>query len=71
MKTPREKYENDPKYAALVNMMVLIVEKAEMTPSEIREAAILASIIYEERHIRPSMIFPMNEDVVEALKIMG
>ena len=69
MKTPRQKYVNDPKYASLVNMMVYLIEEAEMTPSEVREAAILACIIYEEHHIRPSMIVPMNEDVVKVLKL--
>jgi len=48
MKTPREKYLNDPHYHALVDSLVTLITQCEMTPSEVREAAILACIIYEE-----------------------
>lgn len=52
MKSPREKYQNDPMYAALVNSLWSMIEAAEMTPSEVREAAILACTLYEERKPR-------------------
>ena len=51
MKTPREKYMTDNHYKALVNVMLTQIEGAQFTPSEIREAAILASIMYEEAHV--------------------
>lgn len=52
MKTPREKYRNDPVYARLVNALYCMIEDANLTPSEVREAAVLACIMYEERRIR-------------------
>ena len=47
----REKYHRDPAYRTLVDMMVSHILKADYTPSEMREAAILASIIYEENFV--------------------
>ena len=51
MKTPREKYLNDPHYKQLVDVLSYQVEMARFTPSEIREAAIFACILYEQRRI--------------------
>ena len=51
MTTPRERYYNDPQFHALVNMMTSYIMQADYTPSEMREAALLASIKYYE--IRP------------------
>lgn len=52
MKSPREKYENDQEYNYLVNMLESLIERANFTPSELREAAVLAAINYEMRHVR-------------------
>jgi|GEM_PF-1413982 len=52
MKTPREKYMNDPEYHHLVRTLEQLIEQAKFTPSELREACILASINYKMRHIR-------------------
>jgi len=52
MKTPREKYMEDPEYHHLVMTLESLIEKARFTPSELREACVLASINYEMRHIR-------------------
>lgn len=52
MKTPKEKYMNDPEYHHLVTMLEQLIENARFTPSELREACILASINYEMRHVR-------------------
>ena len=52
MKTPREKYMNDPEYHHLVVMLEQFIERARFTPSELREASILACINYEMRHVR-------------------
>lgn len=61
MKTPKERYYNDPHFAALVNMMVAHIEKCDYTPSEMREAAILASIIHEQMRIKP--YYPLPKDI--------
>lgn len=56
MKTPEEKYANDPMYHALVDTLEYMIHKAEFTPSEIREAAMFACIRYEEKTIRPIIL---------------
>lgn len=64
-KTPRERYYNDPAFKALVDMMVAHINDARYTPSEMRQAAILASIIYEEHKIR---VLPVAKSVESSLK---
>lgn len=51
MMTLRDRYQTDPAFKALVDMMVGHIQTCQYTPSEMREAAILASIIYEEHNI--------------------
>lgn len=67
IKTPREKYMNDPEYNALVRMLEGLIEQARFTPSELREACILASINYEMRHIRERNIPPYIEESLKTL----
>lgn len=66
MKTPREKYINDSLYRNLVDLMVNQMHQCNYTPSEMREAAVSACIIYEEHRIRP-MVIPIPKDVESAL----
>jgi len=65
MSTPRIKYMSDPQYSALVNTMLNYIEAAHYTPSEVREAAVLACILYEERRVS-SFVIPKHID--EALE---
>jgi hypothetical protein len=67
MKTPREKYMNDPEYKRLVQTLEHMIHTAQFTPSELREACILASINYEMRHIRQSNIPARVEDALQIL----
>lgn len=67
MKTPKEKYLNDPEYHHLVVTLEQLIERARFTPSELREACVLASINYEMRHIRNIAI---PKEAVEALDIL-
>lgn len=67
MKTPKEKYMNDPEYHHLVSMLESLIEQARFTPSELREACVLASINYEMRHIRSAQIDPRLCDAIETL----
>jgi len=70
MKTPKEKYMNDPEYNRLVNMLENLIAQAQFTPSELREACVLASINYEMRNIRHfniSNIHPKLEDALRTL----
>ena len=67
IKSPREKYMNDPEYNYLVNSLEQLIEQAKFTPSELREACILASNNYEMRHIRKTQIDPRIEDACAVL----
>ena len=67
MKSPKEKYMNDPHYHHLVSMLEDLIENAHFTPSELREACILASIHYEMRHIRGQQIDPRLNDALQVL----
>lgn len=67
MKTPRDKYLNDPEYHQLVCMLESFVERAQFTPSELREAAVLACINYEMRHVREQTIDPRAAEAFRVL----
>lgn len=67
MRSPREKYMNDPEYNHLVRTLESMVERAQFTPSELREACVLASINYEMRHIRDKQI---PEEVEQAFRVL-
>jgi hypothetical protein len=67
MKSPKEKYMNDPAYNHLVKTIEHLIETAQFTPSELREACILASINYEMRHIRDMQIDPRVEGALQIL----
>ena len=68
MKTPRDKYLNDPQFRSLVDMMESYINNVHFTPSEMLEAAVMASINYEMRHIRNMTI---NAKVEESLRIIN
>ena len=51
MMTPKEKYLNDPVYHNLVSLLESAIRRAELAPSEVREAAMYACIRYEESHL--------------------
>ena len=66
--TPRDRYINDPEYNYLVRTLESIVEKARFTPSELRQACILACINYEMRHIgERAYIDPRVDDALHTL----
>ena len=52
MRTPQERYENDTDFHALVQIIYTWIEKCQYTPSEVREAAMLAAILYEQNATR-------------------
>jgi hypothetical protein len=55
--TGEERYRHDPQFKMLVDMIHSMISKLEYTPSEIRDAAMLAAIHYEMLNIRPSPRF--------------
>ncbi|OEU75921.1 MAG: hypothetical protein BA864_05005 [Desulfuromonadales bacterium C00003093] len=60
METPRTKYYHDPEYHQLVDTMIGCIHKCHYTPSELREAALLASILYEEQQLPKRVLIPPN-----------
>ena len=63
MMSPMERYLKDPVFHHLVDSFVAALEAAETTPTEIREAAMVAQMVYENRHPRP---IPISEDELES-----
>ena len=68
MKTPIEKYANDPHYRRVVDMLEALIVEAEFTPSEIREACMLACIRNE--HYRRIRLFVISAKAVDALEVL-
>jgi len=67
MRSVRDRYNDDPEFHQLVKMMEALVHQGRFTPSEMREAAILASILYEELHLRDYTMLYVNREVEESL----
>jgi restriction endonuclease Mrr len=67
MKTPKEKYMNDPEYHHFVQMIEQMIEQARFTPSELREMCMLACINYEMRHVREHTIDPRVDEAFRVL----
>jgi hypothetical protein len=44
----RERYESDYRFRQMVDMMESLIREMEFTPTEIREAAMLAQMKYEQ-----------------------
>ncbi len=61
MQTVTERYRNDAQFRQLVDLFYSYIDHAQFTPSEIREAALLAHILYEERRIKPMIIDNIGE----------
>jgi predicted RNA-binding protein associated with RNAse of E/G family len=49
----KDRYMNDPMFKMMVDSLVNAIESGQITPTEAREAAMLAQIMYEERNHRP------------------
>lgn len=50
MKSPKDRYERDAAYKQLVDALCALIKDANFTPSEVREAAMMACIHYEMWH---------------------
>lgn len=56
--TPAERFQRDPQFNRLVSVMEAMIESAEFTPTEIREAAMLAAVRWEMRRPPRSIMVP-------------
>lgn len=66
MRTLDERYLNDPVFHQLVDFMLHAVQTLNVTPTEVREAAIFAQIKYELTS-SPRPIY-LSEDLMRYLK---
>lgn len=60
--SPRNRYHRDPMFRQLVDTLYLQIEHANYTPTELREAAILAAIMHAERQPPAPFIVPRQYD---------
>jgi len=70
MKTARERYQNDGKYHALVSQFVALIRESQFTPSEIREASILASIIDAENKVNVTVNMSYTKELEKSLQMI-
>ena len=69
--SPKEKYLTDNEYHALVDYLESMIHRCQFTPSELREAAILASINYEMGQLRPYPVScSRNKELESALTVL-
>lgn len=67
MKSVRERYLTDAAFRYIVEGMRAILSGAMLTPSEVREAAMLACILEEER--RPAAPFTCSDEEMERMRL--
>ena len=61
--TPEHRYQTDPVFRRVVDLLTAVIDQAELSPYEVREAAKLAAIHYEMRTTR--RLYPLHGDVRE------
>lgn len=69
LRTPMDRYRNDPQFHNLVCMMLAHIMRCDFTPSEMREAAMIACIQYEQTRLFKQHIIP--KECEDALSILG
>lgn len=65
---PRSRYRNDPQFSALVNQIRQWIHNLHYTPSEVREAAMLAAVLEEmERPMAPFYLDRLERELDAAV----
>jgi hypothetical protein len=65
----QERYHNDANFRALTDLLAAYIYKADYTPSEVREAAMLACIKIEMESVRYLQVIPRpTEEAIEELR---
>lgn len=59
--TPEEQFQTDPVFNRVVQLLEGVIAEAQLTPFEIRQAAMLACIRYEMRNPRFLLFDPQVE----------
>ena len=70
IKTPEYRYRNDTQFHALVNAMYAHIAQGLFTPTEIRQAAIYASIMHERNTIREIFVPVIPEAIEKCLNAL-
>lgn len=65
--TPEERYKEDPAFKLLVDTLQASMHRAEFSPSEVRLAALLASINFEMLRVNRVYIIPEAEKALKTL----
>ncbi len=63
MMTAEERYRGDATFARLVDVIYAAIVEKQYTPTEVREAAMLAALKYDYTHIRdmwPHKLAPLE-----------
>lgn len=68
IKIVNEKYHNNRNFRELVNVMLAHIERCNYTAAEIRQAALMASIIYDRKRIARAVFSEVPESVANALE---
>jgi hypothetical protein len=48
--SPWDRYERDPAFRQLVDVIEMTLHQARFTPTEVREAAVMACVRFEQRN---------------------
>lgn len=65
-RTPAARYRDDASFRQLVDMLEAYLHNASFTPSELREASLLAAIHFEARKIRYVHGYTMTDETATA-----
>lgn len=66
--TPKDRYDNDPTYRQMTDLMESMLVAYQFTPSEMREMAIMASMHFEMRYGMRNYFQSVPHKVNEAFK---
>lgn len=61
MMSVAQRYYQDATFHALVDAIEAVIHEAKYTPTEVREAAVLACIHYEETRLSHPFIIPVRD----------
>jgi hypothetical protein len=65
--TAENRYQRDPVFKGLVDVMYSHIDALRLTPTEMREAAMLACIKFEQRHPSPVMLRDMHAQFLDSI----
>ena len=61
--TVKDRYLRDPLFHTLVEILLAQLNECSFTPTELREAAMLAASIHDVRHVQPLVGYDVHGDI--------